>query len=614
MIMENNFSNLIKKAIQAKSRYGWTTFFKYSMMYALYGEEYFRQGIIDPGLYRDWILKNENWDAAEIRREIEAFSYKPKISIITPVYNIAPEWLDKCVESVKNQIYDRWELCLYDDASTKKETVGCLKKWEGSDSRIRISYGKENRHISGASNEALKMATGEFVAFLDNDDELAPDALFENVRLLNRHPEADFIYSDEDKMRTDGTRLEPFFKPDWSPDLFLSMNYTCHLGVYRKKIIDEIGGFRKGYEGSQDYDLVLRFLEKTKPENIFHIPKILYHWRKIPGSVAAGPDSKNYAYAAAKKAIGEFLRRRGEAGEVLDASFTGSYRVKRKISGQPAVSIIIPFRDRADVLKKCVGSLLEKTNYRNYEIILVDNQSREKETLDYLESLGENPKIKILKYDKPFNFSALNNFAAENSKNDFLLFLNNDTEVINPDWLEAMLEQAQRKEVGVVGARLLYPNGKIQHAGVVLGLGGVAGHAFRLLPRNNVAYFGHSSLIRDYSAVTGACLMIKKDLFRRVGGFDEDNFVVAYNDVDLCLKVRQQGYLVVYTPYAELYHHEGLSRGNDENFKAKDPEKYRRYLSEQENLKKKWREWIDNDPYYNPNLTRVSEDFGLRMD
>jgi len=587
-----------------------------SKNFVLYGK-----GFLDKNLdnytnrvtYDKWIQKNENWNIFEIKKEIDRLSYKPKISVITPVYNVDSRWLDKCIESVKNQFYENWELCLYDDASIKKETVECLKKWENTDLRIKIFYGEKNQHISGASNEALKMATGEFIALLDDDDELAPQALFEVVELLNKHPEADFIYSDEDKIEMDGTRNEPFFKPDWSLDFFLSMMYTCHLGVYRKKIIDQIGGFRKGYEGSQDYDLVLRFIDKINSKNIFHISKVLYHWRKILGSTSRQIGDKEYVSNNSKEALRDYLKRNNIIGSVEDGLSFGRFRVRRHIRNNPKVSIIIPFRDQSNFLKKCLTSILDKTDYDNYEILLVDNQSLEKETLEYLNSLKDNQKIKIIKYNAPFNFSAINNYAAKNADGEYILFLNNDTKIINTEWLSSMVEHIQRDEVGAVGAKLIYPNNTIQHAGVVLGIG-IASHAFKHFPKEKEGLFSQLNVIKNYSAVTAACMIVKKKLFFDLEGFNEKDLSIAYNDVDLCLNIRERGLLIVYTPYARLYHFESLTRGNDEELKYSNPKKYTRVLVEREYMTRKWKKYIDNDPHYNPNLTRKSEDFRLRCD
>jgi GT2 family glycosyltransferase len=562
--------------------------------------------------YARWIKKNENWNIEKITEEIKNFKYNPKISIITPVYNIDAKWLDKCIKSVKNQFYENWELCLHDDASTKKETIRCLKKWKKvKDKRIKISFGKINQHISGASNEALKLATGEFVALLDNDDELSPNALYENVKTLNENPQIDFIYSDEDKIDIREKRSTPFFKPDWSPDLFLSMMYTCHLGVYRKKIIDQIGSFRKGYEGSQDYDLVLRFIEKTKPKNIFHIPKILYHWRTIAGSTSDDLNSKSYAHIAAKKSLVDYLKRNEIEGEILDGKLQSRYRIKRKIKNNPKISIIIPFKDKTDILKKCVDSIFEKTDYKNFEIILVDNQSKDIEMKNYLKTLENNPLVKIIHYNKPFNYSAINNYAVKKISSEYVLFLNNDTEIISKEWLGCMVEHIQRADVGAVGAKLLYPDNTVQHAGVIMGIGWIAGHAFKLMPSNSTIYFTQLQVIKNYSAVTGACLLTKKRIFEEIGGFDENNLAIAYNDVNLCLNIREKGYLIIYTPYAELYHYESLSRESDEDSKFTNPERYKKFIAECDYMRNHWLKYIENDPYYNPNLTKTGENFEI---
>ncbi len=564
--------------------------------------------------YQKWIKHNERITAKEAKAEIQKFKYKPKISIIVPVYNIDPKWLNRCIESVKNQYYQNWELCLHDDASTKTETVNCLKSWQKvNDSRIKISFGKKNQHISGASNEALKLATGEFIALIDNDDEIAPFALYENVKLLNEHKDADFIYSDEDKMNGHGKRWEPFFKPDWSPELLLSQMYTCHLGLYRKSIVDKIGGFRKGYEGAQDYDLVLRFVERTKPEKIFHIPKVLYHWRAIEGSTARLASDKDYAAEAAQKALRDYLKRNGLAGEVMDGPVPGFHRVRLDVKGFPMVSIIIPFRDKVEALQKCVRSILAKTDYDNYEIILVDNQSREKVTKDYLKEISANSKVRVLSYDKPFCFSSINNYAVNKSRGEYVLLLNNDIEVITGEWLRAMLEQAQKEGVGAVGAKLLYPDGRIQHAGIILGTG-IAGHAFKGFQDGEPHYFKHAEVIKNYSGATGACLMVKKSIYKDLGGLNDKALKIAYNDVDFCLRLLQAGYRNVFTPYAKLYHFESYSRGNDEEFKKTNPKEYERVLAEREYMYQNWPELIKNDPYYSPNLTRKHENFGINTD
>lgn len=534
----------------------------------------------------------------QMKKQTGEFEYRPVISIVMPVYNIEEKWLVKAIESVKSQVYDRWELCIADDASTAAHIRPLLDKYSRQDKRIKVMYRRQNGGIVKASNDALALAQGAYVGLMDNDDELAPEALFEVVKTL-QEKRYDLVYSDEDKMELNGARCEAFFKPDWSPDLLLSCNYVSHFGVYRRKILLEIGGFRDGFDGSQDYDLVLRFTEKS--QEVRHIPKILYHWRKIAGSTAASTEAKPYAYVSAKKALSEALKRRGVDAEVSDGSWKGSYRVTRKIATQPLISIIIPFKDKKDILQACVESILNKTTYPNYELILVDNASAMFETKEYLRQLEENEKIKILSYDKPFNYSSINNFAVKHAKGEVLVLLNNDTEVITHNWLEAMLEHAQRPEVGAVGAKLLYPDNTIQHAGVLIGLGGLAGHAFSRQSTLDPGYFGLVEVVRNYSAVTAACIMVRKSVYEEVGGLDEKNLAVAFNDVDFCLKMRAKGYLILYTPYACLYHYESLSRGFEVNLKEVQfmQQKYATLLKA-------------GDPYYNPNLTRERPDFSLR--
>lgn len=609
---------LPKTSMAVLRKYGWKGFLRKARSYVrivltnlVKRPGWLMLKIIYEDGYESWIRKNEQHDKNLIDSEIRAFTLKPKISVIVPVHNVDPIWLNKCVLSVIRQHYQNWELCMYDDASTNKETLRALRKWANFDKRIRVHYGKDNKNISLASNAAISFATGEFIAFLDDDDELSPNAFFEIAKAVNFNPNLDFIYSDEDKITTTGRRTEPFFKPEWSPDLLLSMNYTCHLSVFRKDVIDRIGGLRQGYEGAQDYDLTLRVAESIPSGNIHHVPKILYHWRKIPGSTSERFANKSYADEAARSAIEDHLSNNSEPASVSYGIFPGTYRVKREIRLREKVSIIIPFRDQADVLKKCVESVLRKTLYENIEIILVDNQSTKPETAEYLTHVSSLPQVKVIQFDAPFNFSAINNFAVSKAEGKYVLFLNNDTEVLSEGWLDAMLEHAQRDEIGVVGAKLLYPNDTLQHAGVVMGMG-IAGHAFKYFPAETTGYFSFPGVIRNYSAVTGACALLRKDLFELVGGFDEKNLAVAYNDVDLCLKLLKKGYRNIYTPYAVLYHYESLSRGSDEDLKHSNPEKFARVVSERRYMSQKWHEYIEGDPYYSPNLTRMREDFGIR--
>lgn len=554
-------------------------------------------------LYDIWIENNSLTEETlnKMKEESKQFPYRPKISIIMPVYNVEETWLEKAINSVLNQLYDNWELCIADDASTKKHVKKILLKYKNNE-KIKIKFLGKNRGISEASNEALSVATGEYVAFLDNDDELSQDALYENIKLLNQHPEADLIYSDEDKLTPQGQRIEPYFKPEWSPDLFFSYNYICHFVVYRKKIIDKINGFRKGFEGSQDYDLLLRFTEKT--DNIFHIPKVLYHWRQVEGSTATVHKEKITHFENTMKALQEALARQKIAGVVekgINFDQFESYRVKRKIKGSPFISIVIPMKDMISFLQRNLKSIEEKTDYTNFEIVIVDNNSTEKETHDYFDRIRGKENIRIIKYKDEFNFSKINNFAVGQAKGEHILFLNNDIEVISKGWLSAMLEHSIRKEVGGVGAKLVFPNNTIQHAGTVLGLGGVAGHSHKHFPVESNGYFGALNTIRNYSAVTAACMMTRKKVFEEVGGFDEIKFSVAFNDVDLCMKIREKGYLIIYTPYAALYHYESTSRGYDLN-----PDEIMA-------MKNRWGKTLFSDPYYNPNLTLDSEDFKFKL-
>jgi GT2 family glycosyltransferase len=534
-------------------------------------------------------------DIERMRQELEYFTYTPLISIITPVYNTEEVWLRRAIQSVQAQIYKNWEMCVVDDASTKNHVMPILDEYAASDPRIRVKQLSKNRGIAGASSQALSMATGEFIGLLDHDDELTPDALWEVTSRLNQNPELDLVYSDEDKLTADGIRVEPFFKPDWSPDLLLSMNYITHFAVFRMSLLEAIGGFRPGYEGAQDYDVLLRVTEKTN--RIAHVPKILYHWRMGDTSSASSASAKPFASESGRRAVEDALKRRGyEASAEILAP--GRYRARYKIPESPLVSIIIPTRDQVRLLQQCVTSIEGKTSYHPYEIVVIDNNSIDPETVHLLDALSD--KHRVLRYPGPFNFSAINNFGATQAKGEHLLFLNDDTQVIDGEWLAALVEQAQRPEVGVAGAKLLYPDNSIQHAGVTLGICGGAGHAFRKLPNNRTAYFGLADLTRNCSAVTAACMIIRRKVFDEVGGFDEE-LKVVYNDVDLCLRIRKQGYLILYTPFAVLYHFESATRGR------------LRPTREEELFCRRWSETIRlGDPYYNPSLTLTREDWSLR--
>jgi GT2 family glycosyltransferase len=545
--------------------------------------------------YRIWLENNQLTGriVAAMREEIAGFRRTPKISVAMPVREADGRWLETAVNSLIQQVYPNWELCLAVYTSVEKHVKRFLEEYQSKDLRLKVRNLGVGAGIATALNAAVSSATGEFVGLLYPNDELTSDALYEIAKLLNEHPDVDYIYTDEDQKDVNGRRVEPFFKPDWSPDLLLSMNYVSHFSVVRRSLLDEIGGFRMGFDGSEDYDLILRVAEKTN--KVAHIAKPLSSRRMVPGSEATVGDE------SAKKALQDTLNRRGIKGEILDG-YGQHYRTKYDLSGSPLVSIIIPTRDHLGLLKRCIDSIESKTTYREYEIIVMDNKSIEPQTLSYLRSL----KHRVLRFNDDYNFSKMNNFAARHAKGDYLVFLNNDTEVIEPGWLEAMLEHSQRSEVGVVGALLLFPvsshgsqGGTIQHAGVVIGICGVSGHAFRNLHMNRPNHFDLHRVTRNCSAVTFACAMMRKDVFEQFNGLDED-IPISFNDVDLCLRIRKKGYLIVFTPYAVLYHHECATRR-----RLHPPE-------DETSMLNRWSNSIlEADPYYNPNLTLLREDFSL---
>lgn len=546
-------------------------------------------------------------DAQQAQRNMAQWTRQPLISIIMPVYNVEQRWLEAAINSVQQQLYPNWELCIADDASTRSETRETLRKLEHP--RCKITFLERNQGIAAASNAAIALASGEYVTFLDHDDELTTDALYHVVKAIHEH-DPDFIYSDEDKLSLEGYYLEQHFKPDYSPDLLLSTNYICHLSVYRKTLLEQVAAdgqyLRQGFEGSQDYDLVLRVLEHT--QRVYHIPRILYHWRKIPGSTAARYESKNHAWEAGRLALEDALQRRGISAQTMCAAHPGCYRVQRNIKGLPLVSILIPFRDQADLLQALLDSILRKTAYPRFEVIGISNNSVEASTFAVMQRYARaDARVRFINYDAPFNYSAINNFAANQALGEYLLLLNNDMTVINAEWLEALLEHAQRPEVGAVGGKLYYPDGTVQHAGVIVGVGGVAGHAHKNFPGDHHGYFMRLGLIQNLSAVTAACLMVKKALYLAVGGMDEKNLPIAFNDVDFCLRLREQGYLNVFTPYCELYHHESKSRGAEDT-----PQKKRRFIAEIVYIQKRHAALLQaGDPYYNPNLPLDRDDFGM---
>jgi O-antigen biosynthesis protein len=527
-----------------------------------------------------------------MREEARQFTHQPLISIITPLFNTPIAGLEETVHSVLAQAYENWELILIDDASTDPDTLAALPGLVARDARIRLARRQENGGISRASNDGLALAKGEWVGFLDHDDLLEPNALFEVVKLLQGHPDADLIYSDEDRLTENGFE-KPLLKPDWSPDFFLSYNYVSHFTCLRRKVVEEVGYFQPQYDGVQDYDLYLRVSEQT--DRIFHVPRVLYHWRRTDTSTADNIWRKPKALEAGKQLIEEYLKRRGENGHVAVDWRTYAYWVKREIRVEEKISIIIPVRDRIDELRRCLDSLTTKTRYQNYEIVIVDNESSSEEARSYFDATPH----RVLHFPGPCNHSAINNFAVEQTESPWILFLKPELSVIDHDWLNTLAEHVQRPEVGAVGARLLYPDDTVQHAGIVLGPEEIARPAFECFPAEHPGVCRQLQVTRNYSAVSAACMLTRRDVFLEVGGFDEEGLPVAFNDVDLCLKMGQAGYRIVYTPFARLYCDESASGHRDVEPRETDV------------MREKWPKALERDPYYNPNLSRKRADFSL---
>lgn len=531
------------------------------------------------------------------------FKVQPKVSIIVPLYNTPKDFLIEMIDSVKNQTYVNWELCLADGSDGDHDEVGEICK-NYNDERINYKKLEGNYGISKNTNEALAISTGEYIALFDHDDLLHPASLFEVVKAINEK-KADFIYTDEATFMDELSNMfNPHFKPDFAIDNLRANNYICHFTVFSRNLYKEVGGFCSEYDGSQDFDMVLRLTEKAKC--IYHIPKILYYWRAHKNSVAAGVGAKPYVIEAAHKAIQSHLDRCNIKGTVQDSVVPSMYKINYEILKESLVSIIIPNKDHIDDLEKCLKSIKDKTTYKNYEIIIVENNSEEESTFQYYDKIT-NENIKVVKYDGIFNYSAINNLGFKNAKGEYIILLNNDVEVISEKWIEEMLMYCQRQDVGIVGAKLYYPDDTIQHAGLGLGLLTLAGHYHRHFPKQHPGYMGRLIYAHDVSAVTAACLMVKRSIYEEVDGLDE-TFEVAFNDVDFCMKVRDKGYLIVFTPFAELYHYESKSRGLDS-----EPEKRERFLGEISRFQKKWKNELENgDPYYNCNLSLEKEDFSLR--
>jgi len=557
--------------------------------------------------YSEWVRRYDlltDQDRKKIKTQIRRLHNPPLISVVMPVYNPPLNMLEDAIRSVQGQLYPNWELCIADDTSTDEEVHKLLQRYMDSDSRIKVVFREKNGHISAASNSALDLVNGEYVALLDNDDLLREHALFWVADAIVTNPDAGLIYSDEDKIDQAGLRYDPYFKPDWNPDLFLSHNMICHLGAYRTELVKKLGGFREGYEGAQDYDLALRCSEQLTPAQIVHVPRVLYHWRSHPGSTAQAGSEKNYALLAGERALNDHFARTQVSAQAKLLDF-GMYRAQYAIpKSAPLVSLIIPTRNGLSLIKQCIESLFAKTTYKNFEVLIVDNNSDDPETLDYFASLADNEKIRVLRDERPFNYSALNNAAVQQARGEYLGLINNDIEVISPEWLDEMIGLAIQFGVGAVGARLWYPNDTLQHGGCITGVGGVAGHSHKHLPRGQFGYFARAQLIQTVSVVTAACLVIKKSIYEEVRGLDETNLKVAFNDVDFCLRVREAGYRNVWTPYAELYHHESATRGYEDT-----PEKKLRFKDEVLYMQKRWGHLLKDDPAYNPNLTLEHEDF-----
>lgn len=534
------------------------------------------------------------------------FEYSPLISVAVPAYRTPERFLIQMIESLIAQTYGNWELCIANGSPEDAAMKTVLEKYTKKDSRIRVSELTENKGIAGNTNAALEMAQGEFVGLLDHDDLLAPNALYEIALALGRDRALDAVYTDEDKVTTElDEHFQPHLKPDFNLDLLRSNNYICHFFVVRRSIVQKIGGFRQEFDGAQDHDFIFRCIETA--EKVGHIPEILYHWRTHKASTADNPASKMYAFDAGKRAIEAHLKRTGTEGTVSHTPDLGFFRVKYPVQGQPLVSIIIPNKDEKETLKACIDSIREKTEYPNYEIIIVENNSTTDEIFQYYKELSQDPRIRLLRWKKEFNYSAINNYGVRHANGEYLLFLNNDVTVITPGWIRELLGVCQRPEVGAAGVKLIYPDDTIQHAGCVIGLGGIAGHMFVDMPANRTGYLHKASILQDMSAVTAACMMMKRAVFEEAGGFTE-KLSVAFNDVDLCLKVRKNHKLIVYDPYVQLYHMESKTRGAEDN-----KEKVRRFQEEIEYMRCQWIDIMKKgDPYYNKNLSLTKWNYSLR--
>jgi GT2 family glycosyltransferase len=560
--------------------------------------------------YADWVHRFDTLSPIDIRRhhaEAAAFRLQPTISIVMPVFDPDPAILDAAIRSVRDQSYTRWELCIADDASSNPAIADVLGSHANAEPRIKLRFRDARDNISAASNTALEMANGDYVALFKHDDLLPPLALHWVVESLNRNPDAQILYSDEDKVDEQGRRFDPYFKSDFNHVLLLAQNMISRFGVYRRDLVESVGRFRGGFEGAQDYDLALRCVATVPRNAIVHIPRVLYHWRAIAGSTALSPTEKADAANAAQRAVTEHVRGFDSGATVEPAPESPIHlRVRHSLpSPAPLTSIVICTRDQEPLLRTAIESIRSKTTYPNYEIVVLDNGSRCPATLDYLSAISAESGITVVRDDSPFNYSRLNNTAVTRAGGAVLCLLNDDIEVLTPEWLEEMVSFAVLPDVGAVGAKLWYPDGTLQHGGVIIGPGGVAGHAHLRLAKGNAGYCSRAVLQQELSAVTGACLVLRRDVFEAVGGLDEQ-LAVAFNDVDLCLRIRAAGYRNIWTPFAELLHHESASRGYEDN-----PEKLARLEREKRFMQERWGATLDTDPYYNPNLSTLAGDYTL---
>ena len=560
----------------------------------------------DYGNYEDFLKKYGVKEEELARQRQEVFENGPCFSIAVPLYQTKEKYLREMIESVQAQTYTNWELCLADGSGREHSLQPVVGEYIAKDKRIKYCLLDSNEGIAGNTNEALKMADGDFVVLTDHDDLLSPEALYQCAKAVQKEPQTDVIYSDEDKVDMSGKKFfEPHFKSDYNIDLLCTMNYICHLFVVRKDVMERAGLFESCYDGAQDHDFILRCTEKA--EHIVHIPKVLYHWRCHAQSTSENPESKLYAFENGCKAVKAHYDRIGIPAEVEQGPFYGMYRTHYLWKEQPLVSILIPNKDHVTDLKKCMDSIEEKSTYRNFEFIIVENNSTEEETFAYYKEIEKRDNVRVLYYKEDFNYSRINNFGAKEANGEYVLLLNNDTEMIEPDSIKEMLDVCMRPDVGIVGAKLIFEDNTIQHAGVIIGFGGVAGHAFIGQDRDDNGYFSRIISVQDLSAVTAACLMVRRSVFDEVEGLNEE-FKVAFNDIDFCLKVRKAGYLVVYNPYAQFYHYESKSRGQEDS-----ADKVARFQQEIGLFGERWGELLEHgDPYYNPNLTLDKADFSLK--